>query len=38
MMGRIRCFEIDDEVPKVAMLFVEVVNSPEVGANVGYVL
>jgi hypothetical protein len=38
MMGRISCFEVDDEVLKVAMLFVEVVNSPEVGANVGYVL
>lgn len=38
MMGRISCFEVDDEVPKVAMIFVEVVNSQEVSANVGYVL
>jgi hypothetical protein len=35
-MGRTSFFELDDEVPRLVMLFFVVVNSLEVGANVGH--
>jgi hypothetical protein len=36
MIGRISYLEVRDKVPKLAMLFVEIVNSSEVGTNVGH--
>jgi hypothetical protein len=36
MIRRISYLEVRDKVPKLAMLFVEIVNSSEVGTNVGH--
>jgi hypothetical protein len=34
--GRISFLKLDDERSKLIMLFIKVMNSPEVGANVGH--
>jgi hypothetical protein len=36
VIGRMSFFELGDEVLKLVMLFIMVMSSPEVGANVGY--
>jgi hypothetical protein len=36
VMGRISFPELDDKTSKLVMLFIKVVNSIEVGANIGH--
>jgi hypothetical protein len=37
-MSKISFLGLDDKVLKLALLFIKVVNSPEVETNVGYIL
>jgi hypothetical protein len=37
-MAKISFLGLDDKVLKLALLFIKVVNSPEVETNVGYIL
>jgi hypothetical protein len=36
VMGRISFLKLDDEIPKLVMLFVKAVSSPKLRANVGH--